>query len=85
VAGRIRSIEKPNDIIWNRTCDLLACSIVPQPTMLPRAPRYSNDGAIKCGNEGDNWGGNGHDQSRLPALTEQDYSTDSIQYAWNYF
>jgi hypothetical protein len=22
--------------IWNRTCDLQNCSIVPQPTMLPR-------------------------------------------------
>jgi hypothetical protein len=36
-AGRIRSIEKSNDI-GNRTRDLPACSIVPQPTMLPRAP-----------------------------------------------
>jgi hypothetical protein len=38
VAGGIRSIEKSNDIIGNRTRDLLACSIVPQPTTLPRAP-----------------------------------------------
>jgi hypothetical protein len=36
-AGRIRSIEKSNDI-GNRTRDLPACSIVPQPTALPRAP-----------------------------------------------
>jgi hypothetical protein len=37
-AGRIRSIEKPNDLIGIRSCDLPACSIVPQPTTLPRAP-----------------------------------------------
>jgi hypothetical protein len=36
VLGRIRSIEKSNDLIGNRT--LPACSTVPQPTMLPRAP-----------------------------------------------
>jgi hypothetical protein len=36
-AGRIRSIEKSDDI-GNRTRDLSACSIVPQPTTLPRAP-----------------------------------------------
>jgi hypothetical protein len=28
-AGRIRSIEKPSDLIGNGTLDLLACSIVP--------------------------------------------------------
>jgi hypothetical protein len=37
-AGRIRSIEKSNDLIGNGNRDLPACSIVPQPTMLPRAP-----------------------------------------------
>jgi hypothetical protein len=36
-AGRIRSIEKFNDFIGNRTRDLPARSIVPQPTTLPRA------------------------------------------------
>jgi hypothetical protein len=36
-AGRIRSIEKFH-LIGTRTRDLPACSIVPQPTMLPRAP-----------------------------------------------
>jgi hypothetical protein len=36
-AGRIRSIEKSNDLIGNRTGDLSACSVVPQPTKLPRA------------------------------------------------
>jgi hypothetical protein len=38
VAGRIRSIEKSNDLIENRTRDLPACSVVPEPTTLPRAP-----------------------------------------------
>jgi hypothetical protein len=37
-AGRIRSIEKPNDLIENRTRDLPASSIVLQPTTLSRAP-----------------------------------------------
>jgi hypothetical protein len=36
-AGRIRSIEKCNDSIDNRTCELPACSVMPQLTMLPRA------------------------------------------------
>jgi hypothetical protein len=31
-AGRIKSIEKSDDLIANRTRDLPACSIVPQPT-----------------------------------------------------
>jgi hypothetical protein len=34
--GRIRSIIKSNDI-RNQTCNLLTCSIVPQPTTLPCA------------------------------------------------
>jgi hypothetical protein len=34
-AGRIKPIEKSNYLIGNRTCDLPACNIVPQPTMLP--------------------------------------------------
>jgi hypothetical protein len=36
-AGRIKSIEKLNDLIGNRTRDFPACSIVPKPTTLPRA------------------------------------------------
>jgi hypothetical protein len=36
-AGSIRSIEKSNDLIGNRTRDLPACSIVLEPTTLPRA------------------------------------------------
>jgi hypothetical protein len=39
-AGRIRSIEKSNDLIGDRTRDLPACSIVSQPTALPRAPDF---------------------------------------------
>jgi hypothetical protein len=35
-AGRIRSIEKSNELIGNRTRDHPACSIVPQVTTLPR-------------------------------------------------
>jgi hypothetical protein len=35
-AGRIRSIEKSNDLIETR--DLPASSVVPQPTTLQRAP-----------------------------------------------
>jgi hypothetical protein len=38
VAGRIRSIEKYNDLIRNQTWNLPACSIVRQPTMLSHAP-----------------------------------------------
>jgi hypothetical protein len=38
VAGSIRSIEKSSVLIGTRTRDLPACSIVPQPTTLPRAP-----------------------------------------------
>jgi hypothetical protein len=37
-AGKVRSSEKSNDLIGNRTCDLAACSIVPQSTTLSRAP-----------------------------------------------
>jgi hypothetical protein len=33
-AGRVRSIEKPNDLVGIQTRDLLAFIIVPQPTML---------------------------------------------------
>jgi hypothetical protein len=39
-AGRCRSLEKSSDLIGTRTRDLLYCSIVAQPTTLPRAPHY---------------------------------------------
>jgi hypothetical protein len=38
-AGKIPSIEKSNDLIGNRTHDITACSIAPQPTALPLAPK----------------------------------------------
>jgi hypothetical protein len=38
VAGKIMSMKKSNDTIGNRTRNLPACSAVPQPTALPRAP-----------------------------------------------
>jgi hypothetical protein len=38
-AGRIAQAEKSNGLTGNRARDLSACSrLVPQPTMLPRAP-----------------------------------------------
>ena len=37
-AGNIMSMKKSSDTIGNRTRDLPACSAVPQPTALPRAP-----------------------------------------------
>jgi hypothetical protein len=39
-ARRIRSAEKFSDLIGNGTCDLPACSIVPQSTTLPHAPTF---------------------------------------------
>jgi hypothetical protein len=36
----IRSTEISNDLMGNQTRDPPACSIVPQPTTLPRAPNY---------------------------------------------
>jgi hypothetical protein len=38
VAGRIRPIEKSNDLIRNKTSDLPLCNIVPRPTTLQQAP-----------------------------------------------
>jgi hypothetical protein len=36
--GRIKRIEKFSDHMWNWTHDLVACSVVPQLTALPRTP-----------------------------------------------
>jgi hypothetical protein len=36
--GQLKNHEKSNDLIANRTRDLPTCSIVPQPTKLPRGP-----------------------------------------------
>jgi hypothetical protein len=41
MAGRIRSTEKFNDLIANRTRILPVCSIGSQQTTLPRAPSSS--------------------------------------------
>jgi len=40
-ARRIMSMKKSYDTIGNRTRDLPACSAVPQPTALPRAPPFN--------------------------------------------
>jgi hypothetical protein len=40
-AGRIRSIEKSNDLVGNRTRDFRSCRIVSLPTTLPRSRRIS--------------------------------------------
>jgi hypothetical protein len=48
-AGRIRSIEKSNDLIRNRTRDVLPCSIVPQPTTLLLAPFPRTSNYIRYG------------------------------------
>jgi hypothetical protein len=45
-AGRIRPIEKCNDLIGNRTRDLPPCSLVPQPTTLLCAVYFSNLRAV---------------------------------------
>jgi hypothetical protein len=37
-AGRIRLIEKLNNLVGDRTPDLPVCRIVPQATTIPRAP-----------------------------------------------
>ena len=39
-AGRIMSMKYSNDTIGNRTCDLPACSAVPQPTAPPAACHF---------------------------------------------
>jgi hypothetical protein len=36
--GKLRNF---NDLFWNRTRDLPACSILPQPTTIPCSPTYS--------------------------------------------
>jgi hypothetical protein len=46
MAGKIKQAENSSDPIENRTRDLPACSIVPHPTTLPRAPK--NKSNKKC-------------------------------------
>ena len=38
MAGRIKSLKNSSDSIRNRTCDLPACSTVPQPSAPPHTP-----------------------------------------------
>jgi hypothetical protein len=38
-------LKKKNDFIGTRTCDLPACSIVPQPSTTPRAPTHNQAAA----------------------------------------
>jgi hypothetical protein len=45
-AGRIKSIEKSNDSIGNRTHNLPVCNIVPQPTTLRRSSLKSTNKII---------------------------------------
>jgi hypothetical protein len=52
MAGRIMSMKNFNDIIGNRTRDLLACSTVPQPTAPPRDTGVYYVGLYK---RGANW------------------------------
>jgi hypothetical protein len=40
----VGKLEKSNDLIANRTCDFPDCSIVPQPTTLPRALGFCDAG-----------------------------------------
>jgi hypothetical protein len=42
----MKSTETPNDLIGNGARDLPACSIVSQPTTLPRAPTVQEIGMI---------------------------------------
>ena len=49
VAGSIKSMKHPNYTIGNRTRDLPACGIVPQPTAPPGARDYFLLQARPCG------------------------------------
>jgi hypothetical protein len=51
-AGRMKSIEKSKYFIFNRTRDLPACSIVPQPTTLTCASlgQTHTNNQLKCSN-----------------------------------
>jgi hypothetical protein len=44
----LSKLKKSNELIGNCTCDLPACSILPQSSMLPRAPEF-NDEFERCG------------------------------------
>jgi len=44
-------MKKSNDTIGNRTRDLLACSVVPQPTAPPRAPHCEDTFGISLSSD----------------------------------
>jgi hypothetical protein len=44
-------LKKFNDLIGNQTRDLPDCSIVPQPTMLPRASSHTKNMNTQCGQD----------------------------------
>jgi len=46
------SMKKPNDTIGNQISNIPACSTVPQPTALPRAPHVSHTQLIIQGKVG---------------------------------
>jgi len=48
VAGRIMSMKNSNDTVGNQTCDLQACSSVPQPTVPPSAPTNTHYSIYIC-------------------------------------
>jgi hypothetical protein len=54
-AGRIMSMEKSNEPIGKRTCDLPACSAVPQLTASWRAPTYYLGSSIILGTRNQRW------------------------------
>jgi hypothetical protein len=47
MAGRIMSIEKPNDLIRTRTPNLPACSTIPPPTTLPEEKLDDKEARLK--------------------------------------
>jgi hypothetical protein len=47
----LRKLKKSDDLIGKRIYYLPACEIVPQPTMIPRAPNINNNN----NNNNNNW------------------------------
>jgi hypothetical protein len=96
--GRIRSIEKYNDLIGNRTVDLPVCSVVPQPSTLPRVPSLvgaSKSFAFACSGqywpslEGITktiafwcWANNGRIMQRQTVPFKKLHLTDFTTYLW---
>ena len=61
-------MKNSNDTIWNRTRDLPACSAVPQPTALPRAPIKMVPYKNQLGGGDVEWIDLGQDNGKLMAL-----------------